>query len=566
MAKSKVENFPDLVRQSGLVEPGELQRALGQLQQELGDSAALDPDCVAAKLVQSGLLTPWHCENLLQGRYKGFFLKGGQYRLLDHLGSGGMSHVYLGEHVLMQRRVAIKVLPRNRVKDSSYLARFRREAQAVAALDHRNIVRAYDVDQEGDTHYLVMEFVEGRDLQAMVREEGPLSYARAVEYVRQAAEGLEHAHRAGLIHRDVKPANLLVDHNGVVKLLDLGLARFTGEDQAALTVAYDENVLGTADYLAPEQAIDSHAVDGRADIYSLGCSLYFLLTGHPPYASGTLPQRLMMHQKAPPPDLREDRPDAPEDLVNIAKRMMAKKASNRYRTAGEVAEILGGWLAVHGHAVDPGLPPREAGAESASRLAQAPSAKPGGSSKASRGSGSRGPLKQATPLEPEQAVPAAASSTTGDTLSKLGHATVKGPGSSTDSNNANPQSKSGSAKATLKVAERLEEPGDALGDLFGNSTVPLARGIEPVGGMTSEELAEYRRRRKQNPALGLGSGGGGKPPGDRAGSAHRPALAMSDLKRPIPPKLNAGRSEGSRRGGSRSCCRNGSPPDRSPRT
>ncbi len=156
-----------------------------------------------------------------------------------------------------------------------------------------------------------MEYVEGRDLQQMVKQQGPLDYASAAEYIRQAAEGLAHAHQAGLIHRDVKPANLLVDRKNVVKVLDLGLARFTDEDRASLTVQYDENVLGTADYLAPEQAIDSHGVDARADIYSLGCSLYYLLTGHPPFPDGTLPQRLMAHQKQPPPSIRLDRPRCP---------------------------------------------------------------------------------------------------------------------------------------------------------------------------------------------------------------------------------------------------------------
>ena len=237
-----------------------------------------------------------------------------------------MSHVYLAEHTLMQRRVAIKVLPKNRVEDSSYLGRFHREARAAAALDHRNIVRAYDIDNDGDVHFLVMEYVEGSDLQSVVKEQGPLDYARAADYIRQAAKGLHHAHQAGLIHRDVKPANLLVDPHNVVKLLDLGLARFTEDQLASLTVAYDENVLGTADYLAPEQAINSHGVDGRADIYSLGCSFYYLLTGQPPFPEGTLPQRLAMHQKSPPPDIRLKRPDAPQDLIDICLRMMAKKA------------------------------------------------------------------------------------------------------------------------------------------------------------------------------------------------------------------------------------------------
>jgi serine/threonine protein kinase len=197
-----------------------------------------------------------------------------------------------------------------------------------------------------------MEYVEGQDLQSLVSDQGVLDYPRAADFIRQAAEGLEHAHQAGLIHRDIKPANLLLDAHKMVKVLDLGLARFTGEDRASLTVAYDENVLGTADYLAPEQAIDSHGVDARADIYSLGCSLYFVLTGRPPFPDGTLPQRLMMHQKIPPPDIRNRRPDAPEDLIEICLKMMAKKPSALYQSAQEVADALADWLRAHGHSFD----------------------------------------------------------------------------------------------------------------------------------------------------------------------------------------------------------------------
>jgi serine/threonine-protein kinase len=450
MINSKVEDFADLVRRSGLVEPEQLERAILQLKEEIGAEQPDLADRLAARLVEAGLLTAWQSENLLRRRYKGFFLKGKQYKLLDHLGSGGMSHVYLAEHVLMQRRVAIKVLPKNRVKDSSYLARFHREAQAVAALDHRNIVRAYDVDHEEDVHFLVMEYVEGRDLQAIVRDSGPLDYARATEYVRQAAEGLEHAHRAGLIHRDVKPANLLVDRSGVVKLLDLGLARFTGEDQASLTVAYDENVLGTADYLAPEQAIDSHGVDARADIYSLGCSFYFLLTGHPPYPDGTLPQRLMMHHGAPPPDVRDERADAPEDLVEILKRMMAKKPAGRYQSAREVAEALAAWLKAHGHDV----------------------------------------LGQPEPLAQ---TPAGS-----DARSKLEHATAKAPGSGSDRGSGSSARKTAPLKETLPVAERIDEE-DVLGDILGGSAVSIDGRIEPASSISDEQLAAYRQRRQRIP-------------------------------------------------------------------
>lgn len=355
MEKPRVDQFLDLVRRSGLIEPDQLQRAVQAWQSQGQWQPSGDAQPLASELVRTGLLTRWQADQLLQGRYKGFFVK--KYKLLELLGSGGMSNVYLAEHLLMRRRVAIKVLPRNRVQDSSYLARFYREARAAAALDHHNIVRAYDIDNEGNNHFLVMEYVEGRDLEEIVRSQGPLDYARAADYIRQAALGLDHAHQAGLIHRDIKPANLLVTPSDVVKILDLGLARFSEEEIASLTVAYQENVLGTADYLAPEQAVDSHHVDARADIYSLGCTLYFLLLGEPPFPQGTLPERLAAHQQKEPPDIRQKRPDAPEDLVAICRKMMAKKPDERYGSAREVAEALADWLRIHGHTVGtPGGP------------------------------------------------------------------------------------------------------------------------------------------------------------------------------------------------------------------
>ena len=346
MAKLNVEKFLDLVRRSSLVEEDRLTSFLSELKQPSEDGADHTPvlddsDLLAQKLIDAKLLTRWQCDRLLEGRHKGFFLK--RYKLLDHLGTGGMSSVYLAEHVLMQRKVAIKVLPQSRVDDSSYLARFRREAMAAASLDDRNIVRAYDIDDDGRNHFLVMEYVEGLDLQATVKRDGPLEYETAANYIRQAADGLAHAHLAGLIHRDVKPANLLVDPKGTVKVLDLGLARFVEESAMSLTIAHDENVLGTADYLAPEQAINSHNVDGRADIYSLGCTLYFLLTGHPPFATGTLAQRILMHQNQMPPSIYKDRSDAPQDLVDICIRMMAKKPEDRFQTAAEVSQALADW-------------------------------------------------------------------------------------------------------------------------------------------------------------------------------------------------------------------------------
>src|SRR5262249_49419041 len=271
LPKLSAESFLGVVKQSALIDADVLKRTWKELKEK--EVSLDDPRKIADALVDRSLLTRWQADKLLQGKHKGFFL--GKYRLLSHLGSGGMSAVYLAEHVLMRRRVAIKVLPKGRVNDSSYLERFHREAQAVAALDHRNIVRAYDVDQEDDLHFLVMEYVPGTSLHDLVVRNGTLDFVSAAEYMRQAAEGLHHAHRIGMVHRDIKPGNLLLDEKGTVKLLDLGLARFFDDkEENSLTVKHDEKVLGTADYLSPEQALDSHKVDIRSDVYSLGCTLY----------------------------------------------------------------------------------------------------------------------------------------------------------------------------------------------------------------------------------------------------------------------------------------------------
>jgi serine/threonine-protein kinase len=189
-----------------------------------------------------------------------------------------------------------------------------------------------------------MEYVEGADLQILVKKHGPLPYAIVADYIAQAAHGLQHAHDAGLIHRDVKPANVLVDKDGVIKVLDLGLALFTEESDASLTMEYNDKVLGTADYLAPEQAINSHKVDGRVDIYGLGCTMYFLITGHAPFPEGSIASRIIKHQNAMPADIRKDRPDCPGQLDGICVKMMQKDPKFRYQSCTQVAEALEAWL------------------------------------------------------------------------------------------------------------------------------------------------------------------------------------------------------------------------------
>ena len=347
--KLSAESFLAGVRQSGLVEPERLEVLLREFTK--AEVNLEDSDSLADALVKAKAVTRWQVDKLLQGKFKGFIL--GRYRLQELLGRCEMSAIYLAEHCKLKRRCAIKVLPSHKVKDTSYLGRFQREAEAVASLDHPNIVRAYDVDmvvEAGtDIHFLVMEFVDGKDLEKLLDERHEFGVVEAVEYLRQAAEGLSNAHENGLIHRDVKPGNLLVDPKGTVKLLDLGLARFFKQtEMESLTIKHDEKVLGTADYLAPEQAVDSHSVDERGDVYSLGCTLYFSLCGHPPFTEGTLVQRLLAHQTKKPPLINKERPEVPMSLVVILDKMMEKRRENRYQKMRDVADALAQWLVENG--------------------------------------------------------------------------------------------------------------------------------------------------------------------------------------------------------------------------
>ena len=340
-----LDDFLRVLRASGLVDPAKIDQALspwtnaeGRL--PLGGEPV--PEGLVTVLVESRQLTPWQVDQLRKGRHKGFVL--GKYKLLRLLGAGGMSSVYLAEHATLHHKVAIKVLPVKRVEQSSYLARFEREAQASARLNHPNIARAFDLESSGSIHFIVLEYIDGTDLYAKVKAEGPLDVREAAEYVRQAAIGLQYAHDEGLVHRDIKPANLMLDKRGTVKILDMGLALANGDEEASLTREHDEKVLGTADYLAPEQARDSHKADRRSDVYSLGCTLYFLLVGRAPFANGPLAERLRAHMNEPPPNLLEKRPDVPTAIAELYFRMMEKHPDARPQTAQDVADALAAWL------------------------------------------------------------------------------------------------------------------------------------------------------------------------------------------------------------------------------
>lgn len=342
MAELSAKSFLNVLERSQLVSDERLRQALTDLKQKAAGQT-VDFEQLTRHLIESGLITEWHCEKLAAGKYKGYFL--GKYKLLGHLGTGGMSTVYLAEHTLTGQKRAIKVLPRKKVDDKSFLDRFYREARAAAALNHPNVVRVYDICEESGTHFMVMEYAQGQDLYELVKARGPLPVDRALRYIREAAVGLAHAHERGLVHRDIKPANLLLTDDESIKILDLGLALLDVDDQESLTLMYNERVMGTADYLSPEQAVNSHDVDHRADIYSLGCTLYYLLTGVPPFPEGTLAQRIAMHQSKEPRDIRALRPEVPLEVVKFCSRMMRKKPVNRYQNCRELVEDIDAWFA-----------------------------------------------------------------------------------------------------------------------------------------------------------------------------------------------------------------------------
>jgi len=323
-----------------------------------------DPRTLAGHLMRQNWLTPYQVNLLFSGR--GGELIIGPYVVLERLGEGGAGQVFKARHQRMHRVVALKIIRKELLGDPDTVARFQREIEVVSQLDHVNVVHAYDAGPAGGIFFLAMEYIEGIDLARLVKQSGPLTVAQACDYIRQAATGLQHAHERGLVHRDIKPPNFLVspvpgqkkttptkgpDSSangalapwGVIKLLDLGLARLQrkvdGERTNFLTAAGPQ-MMGTPDYMAPEQALDFHEVDIRSDIYSLGCTFYFLVTGEPPFPGGTLAQKLMRHQQAEPTALPQQRKDVPGALNAVVQRMMAKQPADRFQTPADVVQAL----------------------------------------------------------------------------------------------------------------------------------------------------------------------------------------------------------------------------------
>ena len=320
------------------------------IKQEALDAPELynTPEKLAKHWIQTNLLTKWQVMQLLSGK-AAFFL--GKYKLLNLLGVGGMGRVFLAEHTIMHRKVALKVISKEFSNNPDALKQFQAEARAIATLNHINIVQAYNFESEGDRYYIVMEYVDGQSLEKRVHKEGPLPINDVVSYLRQSAKALQHAHQRNMIHCDIKPDNLLLNQDGQIKILDMGIAKLNDpkkKSQAQDTevnsdshVKKDEShILGTVDYLAPEMASGEAQADPRVDIYSLGCTMFFLLTGQVPYPETTLIERILAHQEKPPRDPRELRPDTPKELAYIVLKMEEKKPEDRYQSMDEVLAAL----------------------------------------------------------------------------------------------------------------------------------------------------------------------------------------------------------------------------------
>jgi serine/threonine protein kinase len=325
------------LRECELLEASQLQELA-----QLPEARDPNPAALGKILIQRGWLTRFQINTVANGRGKDLFV--GPYLLLDRVGEGGMGQVYKAQHRHMSRVVALKVIRKEKLANPDAVKRFYQEVQAAAHLSHPNIVLAYDAGQAGSTHYLAMEYVEGDDLAKLVKEQGPLPVATACDYVRQAALGLQHAYEKGLVHRDIKPHNLLVSRgkeNGAsVKILDMGLARLQGGVDKDRALTQTGAVIGTPEYLSPEQAVNSRKADIRSDIYSLGCTLYFLLTGRPPFQGESLTQILLLHQTGEAEPLTKHRPGLPVRVQKVVQKMIAREPEERYQTPAEVALAL----------------------------------------------------------------------------------------------------------------------------------------------------------------------------------------------------------------------------------
>jgi len=332
-------DFESCALTSGLVTAEDLRRATSTLGRRNPDLSDIELDQqLATTLVEQGAINRWQAEQLLAGRIK-FTL--GPYRMLDSIGQGGMGQVFKAEHEVMGRTVAVKVLPRHKSTPEA-IASFTREVRAQASLDHPNLVRAFDAGHDGNVHFLVTEYVPGSDLRRLLRRHGPLSMPLAASIISQVALGLEHAHAQGLIHRDVKPGNVLVTPSGCAKLSDLGLVEITVENEEGKRG--NNKIVGTADYLSPEQIKSPREVTPTSDIYALGCTLYYSVTGKVPFPGGTIRDKARAHCNLQPIDPRRLNSELTQEFADVIAKLMHKDPSQRVGTAVEAVALLASWV------------------------------------------------------------------------------------------------------------------------------------------------------------------------------------------------------------------------------
>ena len=331
--ETSLEQFQAQLVESGLLSAEDITSATDGLSAPPQNAKDL-----ARLLIEQKKLTKFQAQQIHQGKGKALVL--GNYVILDKLGQGGMGMVLKARHQRMKRIVALKVLSPKVTRNAEAAKRFQREVEAAAKLDHPNIVTAHDADQANGTHFLVMQYIEGTDLSSLVKTQGPLPLPQALRCILQAARGLEFAHQQGVIHRDIKPANLLLDQAGTVRILDMGLARIDGETGPQAELTSTGAVMGTVDYMAPEQAQSTKNADARSDIYSLGITLWYLLVGRPAYDGDSLMARLLAHANNPIPSLRSSLPEIPESIPAIFEKMVAKNPVDRYQTMTDVLADL----------------------------------------------------------------------------------------------------------------------------------------------------------------------------------------------------------------------------------
>src|SRR5262245_22960594 len=351
MVPSTSYELAEAIRQADLLKPPQIAKLASEILPNLSE----DPQELAFALVQRGWLTSYQAEQALQG--KSLQLHLGGYTLLAPIGTGGMGVVFKAWQKRLARTVALKVIRPELMKENpGAVRRFKREAMAVAQLSHPNIVSIYDADEADGTHFIALEYVDGPDLERMVLESGPLPVQVACDYIRQAALGLQHAYEGGLVHRDIKPSNLLVArpeagrraearsrgafNHGLVKILDMGLARMESLLESKASLTREGAMMGTPDYVAPEQARDASSADIRADLYSLGGTFYYLLTGRVPFPEGTMIEKLLKHQQDEPTPIEELRSETPPEVITVIRKLMAKLPDERYQTPFELVEAL----------------------------------------------------------------------------------------------------------------------------------------------------------------------------------------------------------------------------------